>query len=101
MSFVFVPKGICNALSLDIKASSKVRAFVGEKVQLMCTFKSSSPITESLTVDWTYRPLTGGQMETVSEGGNLFVLKIDQVSVHVENLMVSFPRLPCCAYSSL
>uniref|UniRef100_A0A8B9UA64 Myelin protein zero like 3 n=1 Tax=Anas zonorhyncha TaxID=75864 RepID=A0A8B9UA64_9AVES len=70
--------GICNALSLDIKASSKVRAFVGEKVQLTCTFKSSSPITESLTVDWTYRPLTGGQMETVSEGGNLFVLKIDQ-----------------------
>uniref|UniRef100_A0A8B9ECB8 Myelin protein zero like 3 n=1 Tax=Anser cygnoides TaxID=8845 RepID=A0A8B9ECB8_ANSCY len=57
--------GICNAFSLDIKASSKVRAFVGEKVLLSCTFKSISPITESLTVDWTYRPLTGGHMETI------------------------------------
>uniref|UniRef100_A0A8B9ZIX4 Myelin protein zero like 3 n=1 Tax=Anas platyrhynchos TaxID=8839 RepID=A0A8B9ZIX4_ANAPL len=61
----FLTLRICNALSLDIKASSNVRAFVGEKVQLTCTFKSSSPITESLTVDWTYRPLTGGQMETI------------------------------------
>ncbi|NXL77409.1 MPZL3 protein, partial [Leptocoma aspasia] len=38
---------------------------VGEQVLLKCSFKSSSPITESLLVDWTYRPLTGGQMETV------------------------------------
>uniref|UniRef100_A0A663E4V8 Myelin protein zero like 3 n=1 Tax=Aquila chrysaetos chrysaetos TaxID=223781 RepID=A0A663E4V8_AQUCH len=54
------------ALSLEIKASPKVRAFLGEQVSLQCSFKSSSPITESLTVDWTYRPLTGGQMESVS-----------------------------------
>ncbi|NWR45345.1 MPZL3 protein, partial [Regulus satrapa] len=38
---------------------------VGEDVLLKCSFKSSSPITESLLVDWTYRPLAGGQMETV------------------------------------
>ncbi|XP_074783526.1 LOW QUALITY PROTEIN: myelin protein zero-like protein 3 [Athene noctua] len=57
--------GVCNALSLEIKASPKVRAFIGEQVSLKCSFKSSSPITESLTVDWTYRPLTGGQMETI------------------------------------
>ncbi|NXR31371.1 MPZL3 protein, partial [Zosterops hypoxanthus] len=38
---------------------------VGEQVLLKCSFKSSSPITESLLVDWTYRPLSGGQMETV------------------------------------
>uniref|UniRef100_H1A5U4 Myelin protein zero like 3 n=1 Tax=Taeniopygia guttata TaxID=59729 RepID=H1A5U4_TAEGU len=56
---------VCNALSLEIKASAKVRAFVGEQVLLKCSFKSSSPITESLLVDWTYRPLAGGQMETV------------------------------------
>ncbi|XP_026719399.1 myelin protein zero-like protein 3 [Athene cunicularia] len=56
---------VCNALSLEIKASPKVRAFIGEQVSLKCSFKSSSPITESLTVDWTYRPLTGGQMETI------------------------------------
>uniref|UniRef100_A0A8B9PT14 Myelin protein zero like 3 n=1 Tax=Apteryx owenii TaxID=8824 RepID=A0A8B9PT14_APTOW len=57
--------GVCNALSLEIKASSKVRAFIGEQVSLKCSFTSSSPITESLTVDWTYRPLTSGHMETI------------------------------------
>ncbi|XP_068773075.1 myelin protein zero-like protein 3 [Struthio camelus] len=57
--------GVCSALSLEIKASSKVRAFIGEQVSLKCSFTSSSPITESLTVDWTYRPLTGGHMETI------------------------------------
>ncbi|XP_053819424.1 myelin protein zero-like protein 3 [Vidua chalybeata] len=57
--------GVCNALSLEIKASPKVQAYVGEQVRLKCFFRSSSPITESLLVDWTYRPLTGGQMETI------------------------------------
>ncbi|NWI37808.1 MPZL3 protein, partial [Picathartes gymnocephalus] len=38
---------------------------VGEQVLLKCSFKSSSPITESLLVDWTYRPFTGGHMETI------------------------------------
>uniref|UniRef100_A0A8C2TKP7 Ig-like domain-containing protein n=1 Tax=Coturnix japonica TaxID=93934 RepID=A0A8C2TKP7_COTJA len=42
------------------------RGYVGEQVVLKCSFKSSFPITESLTIDWTYRPLTGGRMETVS-----------------------------------
>ncbi|NXT00649.1 MPZL3 protein, partial [Jacana jacana] len=38
---------------------------VGEQVMLKCSFKSSSPIAESLTIDWTYRPFTSGQMETI------------------------------------
>uniref|UniRef100_A0A803Y0B1 Myelin protein zero like 3 n=1 Tax=Meleagris gallopavo TaxID=9103 RepID=A0A803Y0B1_MELGA len=46
-------------------AIPEVRGYVGEQVVLKCSFKSSFPITESLTIDWTYRPLTGGQMETV------------------------------------
>uniref|UniRef100_A0A663LZP7 Myelin protein zero like 3 n=1 Tax=Athene cunicularia TaxID=194338 RepID=A0A663LZP7_ATHCN len=62
--------------------SPKVRAFIGEQVSLKCSFKSSSPITESLTVDWTYRPLTGGQMETVSGTGSPFLGEIfkDRIS---------------------
>uniref|UniRef100_A0A663E4L5 Myelin protein zero like 3 n=1 Tax=Aquila chrysaetos chrysaetos TaxID=223781 RepID=A0A663E4L5_AQUCH len=60
-----ITRSVCRALSLEIKASPKVRAFLGEQVSLQCSFKSSSPITESLTVDWTYRPLTGGQMESI------------------------------------
>ncbi|XP_068023886.1 myelin protein zero-like protein 3 isoform X2 [Melanerpes formicivorus] len=57
--------GACSALALEISISPTVRAFVGEPALLKCSFRSSSPITESLLVDWTYRPLTGGQMETI------------------------------------
>ncbi|KFP90878.1 Myelin protein zero-like 3, partial [Apaloderma vittatum] len=49
--------GACGALSMEIRASAKVRAFVGEQVSLKCSFTSSAPVTESLTVDWTYRPI--------------------------------------------
>ncbi|XP_008940894.1 PREDICTED: myelin protein zero-like protein 3, partial [Merops nubicus] len=50
---------------LQIKTSAKVQAFIGEQVLLKCSFKSTHPITESLMVDWTYRPLSGGHMETI------------------------------------
>uniref|UniRef100_A0A663M0I5 Myelin protein zero like 3 n=1 Tax=Athene cunicularia TaxID=194338 RepID=A0A663M0I5_ATHCN len=68
--------------ALPRATSPKVRAFIGEQVSLKCSFKSSSPITESLTVDWTYRPLTGGQMETVSGTGSPFLGEIfkDRIS---------------------
>ncbi|NXA43370.1 MPZL3 protein, partial [Eudromia elegans] len=38
---------------------------IGEQVSLKCSFTSAAPVTESLTVDWTYRPLTEGPMETI------------------------------------
>ncbi|XP_015668423.1 myelin protein zero-like protein 3 isoform X1 [Protobothrops mucrosquamatus] len=50
---------------LEIQAAAQVRAFVGEPVTLKCWFKSSAPVTEKLTVDWTYRPLAGGNLEPV------------------------------------
>ncbi|XP_010007193.1 PREDICTED: myelin protein zero-like protein 3 [Chaetura pelagica] len=56
---------VCNACALEIRASPKVQAVVGEQVALKCTFKSSSPISDRLTVDWTYRPPSGGPMETI------------------------------------
>lgn len=57
---------------LEIQAAAQVRAFVGEPVTLKCWFKSSAPVTEKLTVDWTYRPLAGGNLEPVSCGGPRF-----------------------------
>uniref|UniRef100_A0A8D0KNR2 Myelin protein zero like 3 n=1 Tax=Salvator merianae TaxID=96440 RepID=A0A8D0KNR2_SALMN len=51
--------------SLEIRADAEVRAFVGEAVTLRCWFKTFFPVTEKLTVDWTYRPLTGGSLEPV------------------------------------
>ena len=87
---MLVLPGVCNALSLEIKASPKVRAYIGEQVTLKCSFKSSSPITESLTVDWTYRPLTGGQMETVGGIGRLSLVETGQALVHAEYVMIFF-----------
>lgn len=53
--------------SLEVGAAAEVRAFVGEAVVLRCWFRSSAPITEKLTIDWTYRPLAaGGAPEPVS-----------------------------------
>ncbi|XP_030393986.1 myelin protein zero-like protein 3 isoform X1 [Gopherus evgoodei] len=60
-----LPPGVCNALSLEINVDPEVQAFVDEQVTLKCTFRSFSPITQKLTVDWTYQPLTGGRMETI------------------------------------
>ncbi|XP_053125668.1 myelin protein zero-like protein 3 [Hemicordylus capensis] len=54
--------GVC---SLEIQAEAEVRAFVGEPVTLKCRFTSSSPVTEKLTVDWTFRPLAGGKLEPI------------------------------------
>ncbi|XP_061449378.1 myelin protein zero-like protein 3 [Rhineura floridana] len=51
--------------SLEIQADPKVQAFVAEPVTLKCWFKSSFPVTEKLTIDWTYRPLAGGNLEPI------------------------------------
>uniref|UniRef100_A0A8D0L3L1 Myelin protein zero like 3 n=1 Tax=Sphenodon punctatus TaxID=8508 RepID=A0A8D0L3L1_SPHPU len=60
-----VLSAICRVLSLEIQADPEVRAYVGELVTLKCWFKSSYPVTEKLTVDWTYQPLAGGRTETI------------------------------------
>ncbi|KAL8173418.1 UNVERIFIED_CONTAM: hypothetical protein K2H54_002333 [Gekko kuhli] len=51
--------------SLEVRAAPEVRAFVGEAVVLRCWFRSSFPVTEKLTIDWTYRPLAGGALEPI------------------------------------
>lgn len=51
--------------SLEVRADAEARAFVGEAVVLRCWFRSSSPVTEKLTIDWTYRPLAGGALEPI------------------------------------
>ncbi|XP_077162098.1 myelin protein zero-like protein 3 isoform X2 [Paroedura picta] len=51
--------------SLEVQAAPQVRAFVGEAVVLRCWFRSSAPVSERLTVDWTYRPMAGGRLEPI------------------------------------
>ncbi|XP_054295419.1 myelin protein zero-like protein 3 isoform X3 [Pongo pygmaeus] len=49
-------QGVYIVLSLEIHADAHVRGYVGEKIKLKCTFKSTSDVTDKLTIDWTYRP---------------------------------------------
>ncbi|XP_069881029.1 myelin protein zero-like protein 3 [Dipodomys merriami] len=39
-----------------ISAAADIRGYVGENVKLRCTFKSSSYVTDKLTIDCKYRP---------------------------------------------
>ncbi|XP_076968889.1 myelin protein zero-like protein 3 isoform X2 [Tamandua tetradactyla] len=56
--------GAYTALSLEIKADAHVRGYVGENIKLKCTFKSTSSITDKLTIDWTYRPPSSSRTES-------------------------------------
>ncbi|XP_066495670.1 myelin protein zero-like protein 3 [Tiliqua scincoides] len=58
-------RAVARARSLEIRAEPAVRAFVGEPVTLRCWFATSAPLSEKLTVDWTFRPLAGGSLEPV------------------------------------
>ncbi|XP_044279631.1 myelin protein zero-like protein 3 [Varanus komodoensis] len=51
--------------ALEIQADPEVQAFVGEPVTLKCWFSSSFPVTEKLTIDWTFRPLAGGSLQPI------------------------------------
>uniref|UniRef100_A0A8C8YH77 Myelin protein zero like 3 n=1 Tax=Prolemur simus TaxID=1328070 RepID=A0A8C8YH77_PROSS len=58
-------QGVYVVLSLEIKADAHVRGYVGEKIKLKCTFKSTSAVTDKLTIDWTYRPPSSSRTESI------------------------------------
>lgn len=58
-------QGVYIVLSLEINADAHVRGYVGEKVKLRCTFKSTSDVTDKLTIDWTYRPPGSSRTESI------------------------------------
>lgn len=64
LSLLFV-QGVPPTLSLEISADAHVRGYVGEKIKLKCTFKSSSDVTDKLTIDWTYRPPSSSRTESI------------------------------------
>ncbi|XP_012865054.1 PREDICTED: myelin protein zero-like protein 3 [Dipodomys ordii] len=63
---VLLLRGMHTVLSLEISADAHIRGYVGEKVKLRCTFKSSSDVTDKLTIDWTYRPPSSSRTESVN-----------------------------------
>ncbi|XP_032905391.1 myelin protein zero-like protein 3 [Amblyraja radiata] len=46
--------------TIEVSLKPTVQGFIGEDIQLNCKFRSSSPITQRLTVDWSFRPAKGG-----------------------------------------
>uniref|UniRef100_A0ACB8EY43 Uncharacterized protein n=1 Tax=Sphaerodactylus townsendi TaxID=933632 RepID=A0ACB8EY43_9SAUR len=48
----------------EVQAEGRCALFVeAQAVVLRCWFGASSPLTEKLTIDWTYRALAGGALE--------------------------------------
>uniref|UniRef100_H3BWB4 Myelin protein zero like 3 n=1 Tax=Tetraodon nigroviridis TaxID=99883 RepID=H3BWB4_TETNG len=50
--------------SITVKTPADLQASKGDTVTLSCTFISSSTPTSKMTVDWSYRPPTGGPPQT-------------------------------------
>ncbi|XP_030076240.1 myelin protein zero-like protein 3 isoform X2 [Microcaecilia unicolor] len=57
--------GFSRAFCIKIQVDSEVHGIVGQHVKLRCNFWSSSPISEHLTVDWTYKPHHGGPTQNI------------------------------------
>lgn len=51
-------------LSITVNTPPELHASKGDTVSLSCTFTSTSPPTSKMTVDWSYRPQTGGPPQT-------------------------------------
>lgn len=65
-SSFFSPSAPSPVSSITVKTPADLQASKGDTVTLSCTFISSSTPTSKMTVDWSYRPPTGGPPQTVS-----------------------------------
>ncbi|XP_022616212.1 myelin protein zero-like protein 3 [Seriola dumerili] len=50
--------------SISVSSPSEVHASKGDTVSLSCSFTSTSRPTSKMTVDWSYRPQSGGPPQT-------------------------------------
>ncbi|XP_040903108.1 myelin protein zero-like protein 3 [Toxotes jaculatrix] len=50
--------------SITVRSPAEIHASKGDAVTLSCTFTSSSRPTSKMTVDWSYRPQSGGPPQT-------------------------------------
>nr|XP_019950471.1 PREDICTED: myelin protein zero-like protein 3 [Paralichthys olivaceus] len=50
--------------SISVSSPPEVHAFSGDAVKLSCAFTSTSRPTSKMTVDWSYRPQSGGPPQT-------------------------------------
>ncbi|KAM4566719.1 myelin protein zero-like protein 3 [Odontesthes bonariensis] len=53
----FAPSPVC---SITVSTPEELHASKGDDITMSCTFSSTSRPTSKMTVDWSYRPQTGG-----------------------------------------
>lgn len=63
---LFSPAAPSPVSSITVNTTPELQASKGDAVRLSCTFISSSTPTSKMSVDWSYRPHTGGPSHTVS-----------------------------------
>ncbi|KAF7205950.1 myelin protein zero-like protein 2b [Nothobranchius furzeri] len=61
----FLLSGVRPVCGIDIYTSRELEAVNGTNVKLKCTFNSVNPVSQSVSVSWTFRPLSGGADESV------------------------------------
>lgn len=63
----FATPGLVQVEAIEVYTAGKeLEAVNGTSIKLQCTFKSTEPISEdAVIVSWTFKPLKGGQEETV------------------------------------
>ncbi|CAL1570804.1 unnamed protein product [Knipowitschia caucasica] len=61
LTVCFVPTFVW---SITVNSPAELHASKGDTATLSCTFTSTSPPTSKMTVDWSYRPQTGGPPQT-------------------------------------
>ncbi|XP_058490736.1 myelin protein zero-like protein 3 [Solea solea] len=54
----------CLVSSITVNSPAELHASKGDTVELSCTFTSTSRPTSKMTVDWSYRPQSGGPPQT-------------------------------------
>ncbi|XP_041734760.1 myelin protein zero-like protein 3 [Coregonus clupeaformis] len=51
---------LCHVSAITVSSPAEVHSVRGDAVTLTCTFTSNSRATSRMSVDWSYRPQTGG-----------------------------------------
>lgn len=55
---------VCQVWSIEVSTSSEVEAVNGSIATLSCSFRTSTHVSKLVSVDWSYRPQSGGPVHS-------------------------------------
>jgi len=67
LTLAVLPTALWPAAAVEVHTSKEVNAVNGTNLRLKCTFSSSSPISQRLSVTWNFQPEDLSPHEPVSE----------------------------------